>query len=69
MSLTSGLPAGPLPVLDTPLEYEVRHCSKRLEVAAIDLTGTIEEIASGIGCLAVRVRRLRNEARITAFAA
>lgn len=52
-----------------PVEYEVRHCGKRLEVATIDLAGSIEAIRSSVDRLAVRVRKLRDEARSTAIAA
>ena len=51
------------------VEYEVRHCGKRLEVATIDLAGSIEAIRLSIDRLAARVRKLRDEARITAIAA
>lgn len=50
-------------------EYLVRHSGKRLEVAALDLSGEIKEILDSIGGLARRVRRLRDEARRVARAA
>ncbi len=46
-----------------PAEYLVRNSGKRLEVAALDLSGEVEEILASIGGLARRVRRLRDEAR------
>ena len=52
-----------------PAEYLVRHAGKRLEVVSLDLSGEIEEILASIGCLARRVRRLRDEARRVARAA
>ena len=52
-----------------PVEYAVRHCGKRLEVATIDLAGSIEAIRSSVNRLAVRVHKLRDEARVTAIAA
>ena len=52
-----------------PVEYTVRHCGKRMEVATIDLAGSIEAIRSSIDRLAVRVHNLRDEALVTAIAA
>ncbi len=52
-----------------PVEYAVRHGDKRLEVATIDLAGSIEAIRSSVDRLAVRVCKLRDEARIRAIAA
>ena len=43
--------------------YQVRHAGKRLEVAALDLSGTLGEILDRVDGLAARVRRLRDEAR------
>ena len=48
-----------------PAVHQVRHSGKRLEVAALDLAGEIEEIIASIRCLALRVRRLRDEARLS----
>ena len=36
-----------------------RRAGKRLEIAALDLSGTIDELLAGIGRLARRVRALR----------
>ena len=46
-----------------PATYHVRHAGKRLEVAAVDLSGTIDDVLASIGALAGRVRALRDEAR------
>ena len=43
--------------------YTVRHAGKRLEVAALDLSGTLEDVLERAGELADRVRALRVEAR------
>ena len=51
------------------VKHEVRHVGKRLEVAAVDLAGSIEDLHAAIDCLAQRVRSLRAEARRTALAA
>ena len=39
--------------------HVVRHAGKRLEVSALDLSGTIDDLRRRIGGLAERVRRLR----------
>ena len=44
---------------DTEVVHCVRHAGKRLEVAALDLSGSIDEIHARIGELARRVRALR----------
>ena len=44
-----------------PVIHDVRNSGKRLEVAALDLSGTLEEILHRVGKLAGRIRRLRNE--------
>ena len=49
--------------------YRVHNAGKRLEVAAVDLAGSIEELRASIGRLAERVRALRAEARLVARAA
>ena len=46
-----------------PASYAVRNANKRIEVAAVDLTGDISSIHSSIAELAERVRRLRDEGR------
>ncbi|MDE2823058.1 MAG: hypothetical protein OXK79_06095 [Chloroflexota bacterium] len=43
--------------------YTVRHSGKRLEVAALDLSGTLEDVLERVRELADRVRALRREAR------
>ncbi len=43
--------------------YQVRHSGKRLEVAALDLSGGLEETLKRVAHLAIRVRELRDEAR------
>ena len=43
--------------------YHVRHSGKRLEVAALDLSGTLDEVLARVNALADRIRRLREEAR------
>jgi len=42
--------------------HQVRYAGKRLEVAALDLSGTIDELLAGINELAKKVRALRHEA-------
>ena len=49
--------------------YQVRNAGKRLEVVAVDLAGSIDELRASIGRLAARVRALRAEARRQALAA
>ena len=44
-----------------PVIHDVRNSGKRLEVAALDLSGTLEEILHRVGKLAGRIRQLRNE--------
>ena len=46
-----------------PVIHEIRHSGKRLEVAALDLSGSLDEILARVGDLAERVRTLRVEAR------
>lgn len=43
--------------------HRVRHSGKRLEVAALDLSGTLEDVLARVGRLADRVKVLRDEAR------
>ena len=43
--------------------YAVRHSGKRLEVAALDISGTLEEVLERVGELAGKVKALRGEAR------
>ena len=46
-----------------PVTHEVRHAGKRLEVRALDLTGSREDLLARIDELAGRVRALRTEWR------
>ena len=46
-----------------PAAHRVRHAGKRLEIFALDLSGTIDELLARVDDLAESVRRLRNEAR------
>ncbi len=43
--------------------YKVRDSGKRLEVAALDLSGTLDDVLGRIERLADRIRALRDEAR------
>ena len=45
-----------------PVVHEVRCSGKRLEVAALDLSGTLDEVLRRVG-VAVKVRALRDKAR------
>ncbi len=45
-----------------PVDHVVRHANKRLEVAAVDLAGAIDDLHTAIDRLAERVRLLRAEA-------
>ena len=49
--------------------YQVCNAGKRLEVVAVELGGTIDELRASIGRLAARVRALRADARRVARAA
>lgn len=42
-----------------PMKHEVRHSGKCLEVAALDLSGTLEDTLGRVDQLAGRIRRLR----------
>ena len=42
--------------------YHVRHSGKRLEVAALDLSGTLDTVLERVGEVANRAKALRNEA-------
>ena len=46
-----------------PEVHEVRHSGKRLELASLDLSGTLDEVLGRVRLLARRVRGLRDEAR------
>ena len=41
---------------DEPATYEVRNSGKRLEVAALDLSGTLDDVLGRVGCLAGVIR-------------
>ena len=43
--------------------HTVRHSGKRLEIAALDLSGTLEDVLARVGELADRVRKMRDETR------
>ena len=43
--------------------HQVRHADIRLEIAALDLSGTIDELLKRIDELADQIRALRGEAR------
>ena len=43
--------------------YHVRHCGKRLEAVALDLSGTMEQTLSEVGAIARKIAGLRDEAR------
>ena len=49
--------------------YRVRHAGKLLEVAALDLTGRLDEVLDRVCDLAERVKRLRDEAKALRTAA
>ena len=49
--------------------YSVRHTKKRLEVAALDLSGRLDEVLDRVCDLAERVKRLRDEANAPRAAA
>ena len=44
-------------------DYTVRHCGKALKVAALDLSGNLEQTLAGVGKLAKQIRDLRDEAQ------
>ena len=61
-----GLPGGMLIYAQgeaEPLVHEVRRSGKRLEVAALDLSGTLEQVLARVQSLAGRVTAWRDEAR------
>ena len=43
--------------------YHIRHSGKRLEVAALDLSGSLDEVLARVRDLADRISKLRDEAR------
>ncbi len=44
-----------------PVTHTVRHSGKQLEIATLDLSGTLEETLARIGDLAQRIRRVLPE--------
>ena len=46
-----------------PVVHEVRDSGRRLEVAALDLSGTLDDVLTRVESMAGRVRALREEAR------
>lgn len=44
-------------------EYEIRHVGKRLQVAALDLSGGLDAVLERVAALANKIRALRDEAR------
>ncbi len=49
--------------------YIVKHSGKRLEVVALDLSGTLDEVLRRVDHVAARVRALREQARRALIAA
>ncbi len=45
-----------------PVVHEIRHAGKRLEIVALDLSGTLEDILARVGWLAEKVKARRDEA-------
>lgn len=43
--------------------YIVKHSYKRLEVVALDLSGTLDEVLGRVKCVATRVHKLREDTR------
>lgn len=43
--------------------YHIRHCGKRLEVVALDLSGTLDDILACVRGIASKILGLRDEAR------
>ena len=43
-------------------DYKVRHCGKRLQVAALDLSGNLEDVLGRVKKLAEEIKGLRKEA-------
>ena len=52
-----------------PATYHIRHSGKRLEVAALDLSGTLDDVLNRVESLAKRVGALRDQARSLSRAA
>ena len=45
-----------------PATYHVRYSGKRLEVSALDLSGTLDDVLKRVESLAIRVKALRDDA-------
>ena len=43
--------------------HTIRHANKRLEVAALDLSGSLDQVLARVGEIADKIRKLRDEAR------
>ena len=43
--------------------YKIRNACKQIEVVALDLSGTLEEILAGINVIACKIKLMRNKAR------
>ena len=43
--------------------FKVRHSGKQLEVAALDLGGTLDDVLARVGDVAAKVTKLHEEAR------
>lgn len=52
-----------------PVTHEIRHIGKQLEIAALDLSGSLEEVLNRVHDIARRVNELRNEANTLQLAA
>ena len=46
---------------EKPVVHEARHSGKRLEIAALDLSGTLDHVLHRVAILAQSVRRLRDQ--------
>ena len=49
--------------------YRVKHSGKQLDVVALDLSGTLDEVLKRVDHVAARVRTLREDARRAPLAA
>lgn len=50
-----------------PIAHKVRHLGKLLEVAALDLSGTFDQVVARVEEMAEWIMALRNEARRAAL--
>ena len=46
-----------------PVVHKVRHLGKQLEIAAVDLSGTLDQVIVRVGKLAERIKEMRDDAR------